>query len=104
MAEKEAPMILRLLTPTGVAEEASCDSVRLPQRDGADGQDGGFVGVQRDHVPAVIALGEGEVRASLAGQAVFRARVEGGFASVRDNVITVITDSAASVEPSDKET
>lgn len=87
-------MTLRLLTPAGVSEETACDSARLPQRDGADGRGGGFVGVQRDHVPAVIALSAGEVRASLAGQVVFRARVEGGFASVRDNVITVITDSA----------
>ena len=94
MAENEAPMILKLTTPGGVSDEPACDSVRLTLREGADDRGGGSVGILRDHAPAVMALAPGEVTASLEGRQVFRVRIGGGFASVRDNVITVITDSA----------
>ena len=87
-------MTLRLLTPTGTSAEAACDSVLLTQRDGAEGHGGGLVGIRADHAPAVIALGEGAVTASLGQNTVFRAAVSGGFASVLDNVVTVITNSA----------
>ena len=94
MEETTAPMTLRLLTPTGISAEVGCDSIRLTLRDDAEGRGGGAVGILRDHAPAVMALGKGAIRASLAGEVVFRAKADDGFASVRDNVITVITDSA----------
>lgn len=94
MADSASTMTLRLLTPTGVSTETACDSVLLTQRDGAEGNGGGLVGVRADHAPAVIALGEGSVTASLGSRTVFRAAVAGGFASVLENVVTVITDSA----------
>lgn len=99
MADKASLMTLRLLTPAGVSAEAACDSVQLTLRDGADGHGGGRMGIQRDHAPAVLALGPGTVRASRAGAVVFLAEVGGGFASVKENVITVITDSAEVREP-----
>ncbi len=95
MTANPAPMTLRLLTPGGVLGEAGCDSVRLILRDGVGGTCGGSVGIQRDHIPAVMVLGRGAIRASLGGKTVFLAYAEDGFASVKDNVITVITDSAA---------
>ena len=95
MADEKAPALtLRLLTPTGIASETKCDSVRLCLRDNEEGKGGGMVGILRNHAPAVMAMGKGPVRGSLGGKAVFSAQVDGGFASVRDNVITVITDSA----------
>ena len=95
MADEKTPALtLRLLTPTGIASETKCDSVRLCLRDNAEGRDGGMVGILRNHAPAVMAMGKGPVRASLGGEVVFSAQVDGGFASVRDNVITVISDSA----------
>ncbi len=95
MAEAQsAPMKLRLLSPTGVAAEVPCDSAQLFLRDNAQGRGGGMMGIKRGHIPAVMALGQGPVRASLGGTVVFSARVDGGFASVRDNEIIVITDSA----------
>lgn len=94
MAEATAPMKLLVLTPAGTNAEAGCDSAVLTIRDGADGRGGGLVGIRKDHAPAVFALSDGEIRASLGGETVFRASVRGGFASVRDNIIRVITDSA----------
>ena len=96
-------MTLRLLTPDGVLKEIGCDSVQLILRDGVRGEGGGSVGIQKGHAPAVMALGRGVLRASLTGEAVFRARTEDGFASVRDNVITVITDSAQEINDTDGE-
>ena len=94
MAETNAPMTLRLLTPAGTSAEVPCDSVQLTLRDDAKGRGGGWIGILRDHAPAVMALGNGGIQASLDGECVFRASADGGFASVGDNVITVITDSA----------
>ena len=94
MADRNAPMTLRLLTPGGVSAETPCDSVQLVLRDGVSGQGGGYIGIQRNHTPAVLALGQGTIRASLGQETVFLATAADGFASVRDNVITVITDSA----------
>ena len=91
---KTPALTLRLLTPTGIASETKCDSVQLCLRDNAAGRGGGMAGILRGHESAVMALGKGPVRGSVAGEAVFSARVEGGFASVRDKVVTVITDSA----------
>ena len=93
MADNPAPITLRLLTPEGLAAETLCDSAILTICDGADGRGGGLVGIRRDHAPAVFALGAGRLEASTEGKRVLAASVSGGFASVRDNVITVITDS-----------
>ena len=98
MADKAHVLTLRLLTPTGTSAEILCDSVQLTLRDDADGKGGGLVGILPGHAPAVMALGPGAIRASLKRSAVFRARAKDGFASVRDNVITVITDSAEIIE------
>lgn len=98
MADSASTMTLRLLTPKGTSAETACDSVLLTQRDSVEGRGGGLVGIRADHAPAVIALGEGPVTASLGQRIVFRAAVSGGFASVLENVVTVITDSAV-VDP-----
>ena len=91
--EAAAPMTLKILTPDGIFAQAGCDSAILTMRDGVEGKGGGLIGVQKDHTPAVLALGEGIVRGSLGGKTVLTACVSGGFASVKDNVITVITDT-----------
>ncbi len=77
-----------MLTPAGSAAEAGCDSIVLTL------SDGGLIGIQTDHAPAVLALAPGAVRASLRGQEVLRKHAAGGFASVKDNVVTVVTESA----------
>ena len=94
MAGTAATMTLRLLTPSGLSEEIACDSVVLTQRDSVAGYGGGRVGIRTGHAPAVIALGEGPALASLGTATVFRALVSWGFASVVDDVVTVITDHA----------
>ena len=94
MADASVPMMLRVLTPAGTAAETGCESVVFSIPDDAKGRGGGLVGIQRDHAPAVFAVAGGLVRATLRGRDVLLLTVSGGFASVKDNVVTVLTDSA----------
>ncbi len=94
MADTNAPMTLRIVTPMGTSAEAACDSVKLTLRDDLSGHGGGLIGIKRNHAPAVMAIGKGVIQASLGRDTVLRAVAEGGFASVGDNIITIITDSA----------
>lgn len=86
-------LTLRLLTPRGEKDGASCDSVTLIARDDENGEGGGSVGIRRGHLPAVIALEDGSaVKAYSDGAAVASFTVSGAFAEVRDNVVTVIAE------------
>ena len=91
--DSSAPMELIILTPHGEAVDVRCDSVRLTLCDDETGHGGGLVGFHRGHLPAVLALGDGAADAMLHGESVFHSTLHGGFASVRDDVIRVITDS-----------
>lgn len=92
--QHEAPLTLRLLTPAGLAAEEHGDSVTLLLPDGKNGKGGGLLGIRRGHTPAVMALAEGTVTVRLAGQVIVRIQVPGGFASVENDIITIITDRA----------
>ena len=87
-------LTLRLLTPAGAAAEVSCDGVQLTLRENAAGRQGGLVGIEPGHTPAVLALGEGPILALTDHREFFRASASGGFALVKDDAVTVITDSA----------
>ena len=87
-------MKLMLLTPEGGSEIIDCDRVDLVACDNEKGEGGGSVGVRKNHIEAVVALEDGSpVRAWLDGREVYSAAVPGGFAMVRDNTVTVLTDS-----------
>ena len=102
MAEK-ATMTLRLLTPGGLAAEVGCDSVQLVIVDDAEGRGGGSVGILRGHVPAVMALADGPVTADLSHRPVFRGTVLRAFASVENDVVTVLAESVTVGEAEDEE-
>ena len=88
------PLEFVLVTPEGEAARLLCDSVTVFAADDANGENGGSVGIRRGHLPAVIALeSRSYVSARAEGAQVFKARVGGGFAHVRNNTVTVITDS-----------
>ena len=88
-------LTLTVLTPAGAAAETECSSVTLFARDNEAGQGGGSVGVRPGHLPAVIALApDSEVRASSDGRVTLSVTVSGGFATVRDDKVTVVTESS----------
>ena len=93
MAEKEsAPLTLRIVTPTGLAAGDPCDSVHLTLADDEKGRGGGDIAILRGHASAVLALGSGPARALRGGRECFRTELAGGFANVKNNVITVVTE------------
>ena len=98
--DASAPMEFIVLTPHGEAVDVHCDSVHLTICDDETGHGGGQVGFHRGHLPAVLALGDGPADALLRGETVFRTVLHGGFASVRNDVIRVITDSE--IDPGEK--
>ena len=85
-------MILKIVSPKGGGAEVECDSVTMMMPDDSKGQGGGSIGIQRGYPEAMIALAPGKVEAKLKGETVFTAMVESGFATVKDDRISLITD------------
>ncbi len=88
MAEKaeHAPLLLRIVTPTGCALEQTCDSVRLSTPDGS-------IGIRKGHIKSLILLGSGPISAYLNDELIASKEAGSGFATVDNNLITVIADS-----------
>ncbi len=87
-------VLLKIVTPTGEAAVVSCDSVQMKTPDDAEGKNGGWIGIRRGHMDALLAIVEGPVVALKNGREVARIPVGEGFASVKENVVTVITQDA----------
>ena len=89
----KTPIVFRIVTPDGIKANTDCESVNVFARDNEKGEGGGSVGIRPGHLPAIVALGKGEVCAFRDNKKVCSAFVEGGFAIVRDNTVTVMTDT-----------
>ena len=90
----EPGIALRIITPAGIAYEGRCGSVTLPLADDSSGAGGGSIGIRRGHIRAAMALSEGDVCAHTGGTAPDTVRIAAGFASVDNDVVTVITERA----------
>ena len=85
------PLLLRIVTPEGVDQEIECDSISLWMTEDSRGKGEGSIGIRKGHINAVIALGSGPLSANLNGKPVYSAQTEGGFATVLNDIITVVT-------------
>ena len=93
MADTKSGITLRVLTPNGVFAETECDAVTLTVADNENGKGGGSIGILRGHLPGIFALAPGEVRYRIGDKGTLCCTVKGGFASLRDDVLTILTDS-----------
>jgi F-type H+-transporting ATPase subunit epsilon len=75
-----------VVTPERTWLDELVDSVVIPVFDGE-------LGILPGHSPLIARLGYGELRTKT-GESVHRYYVDGGFAQVRDNVVTVLTHRA----------
>jgi F-type H+-transporting ATPase subunit epsilon len=75
-----------VVTPERTWLDELVDSVVLPAYDGE-------LGILSGHTPVIARLGYGELRTKT-GESVHRYFVDGGFAQVRDDVVTVLTHRA----------
>lgn len=83
-----------VVTPERTLFDELVEFVALPLYDGE-------LGVLPGHTPLIGRLGYGELR-TRSGSAVHHYFVDGGFAQVRDNVVTVLTNRAipaAAIDP-----
>lgn len=88
-------LTLIVITPEGRREGIPCDSVTFFVRDNERGEGGGSMGVRRGHIDAIAALEPGSaVRARSEGKEIASFRVSGGFASVKNNAVTVVAETA----------
>ena len=87
-------LTLKIVTPEGVNETAECDSVILWMAPDSRGKGEGSLGIRKGHVNAVIALGNGNAEARQSGKTVLSAHTEGGFATVMNNTVTIVTTKA----------
>jgi F-type H+-transporting ATPase subunit epsilon len=76
-----------IISPDATIYEGEADMVVAPAWDGE-------VGVLRGHAPMLVLLGSGDMRLTSGGTQQ-RFHVAGGFMQVADDVVTVLSESAA---------
>src|SRR5438270_6381201 len=79
-----------VVTPERAVLDAAVDFVALPMFDGE-------LGVLPGRAPLIGRLGYGELR-TVVGQTVHRYYIDGGFAQIRGNIVTVLTSKAMPAE------
>src|SRR5882724_2597637 len=84
MAHK--PLRLVLVTPETTLLDEPVESLRFPLYDGQ-------IGILPGRAPLVGRLGSGELRITTAGR-VSSYFIDGGFVQVKENVVSLLTDSA----------
>lgn len=84
-------LTLKVVTPEGVDRTLECDSVSLWMAPDTKGRGEGSIGIRKGHTAAVIALGNGPVHAVLEERTVFSAATDGGFATVLNDTVTVVS-------------
>ena len=82
-----------VVTPERTILDSAVDFVALPLYDGE-------VGIAPGRAPLIGRLGFGEMRTKVGGT-IHRYFVDGGFAQIRDNVVTVLTHRAQPAEQID---
>ncbi len=85
------PLTLRITTPDKGTCEIFCDSITLTLKDAKNGKGGGSYGIHKGHAPSVFATQKGDIRAFSDGNIIFSECFDEGFATLKNNILTVIT-------------
>ncbi len=85
-------LTLKIITPRGTLTELECDSVRLTVMDGEARKGGGSYGIRPGHLRSVYLLDSGDVVAFSGGSELERHTLNGGFATVDSDTVTVISE------------
>jgi F-type H+-transporting ATPase subunit epsilon len=93
---KASSLELVVITPEKQVLAATVDSVIIPAHDGE-------LGILRDRAPLMCELGIGQLRFTQGGQT-RRLYIDGGFAQVLSNKVTVLTSNALSARQIKPET
>ncbi|MBQ3048903.1 MAG: hypothetical protein IJC94_03000 [Oscillospiraceae bacterium] len=86
---------LKIVTPAGTVLDVFCNSVRLTLPCDENGSGGGSLGIRPGHLPAMISVGSGRITAFGSDSSKIAEHSVGeGFATVADDVVTVLTSKA----------
>lgn len=85
-------LTLRIISKEGSAGPVECDSVHLTVADDNMGRGGGSMGIRAGHIKSLISVDQGFVTAYLSGKEIFSCKTAGGFATVENDSVTVVTE------------
>lgn len=89
---EQLPLTLTITTPEET-RSVRCDAVSFKVPNGENSPNaGGSIGIRRGHTDALMAVDEGRIVARAADNTVLIAEITCGFAVIRQNTVTVITD------------
>jgi len=91
MAEANKLFHLALITPEALQLEADVLQAQFPAHDGS-------IGILTHRAPLLTKLGTGVLRLDLPEHEVQTFFISGGYAQMKDNVLTVLTDQALTAE------
>ncbi len=86
-------LTLKVITPEKEYLYENCDSVKITVSDNRKGNGGGSYGIHKGHANAIFSLSEGRLCVLKNGEAIVNGIISGGFSSVENNVVTVISDN-----------
>lgn len=85
-------LTLKIVTPVGGYGPYACDSIHLTVSDSAKGKGGGSYGIRAGHIKSLLSLQKGEISAYRRGEKVLAGMCGNGFATVAQNVVTVVVE------------
>ena len=91
-------LLLKICTVDRQLEKDGCDCVILNIAEDSKGGFSGSCGIRRGHAKAVFALSQGVIRAKAKDEVIFSLDVSDGFATVENDVVTVIVDRCNEAE------
>lgn len=83
---------LKIVSLNGSIDPVKCDSVNFILCDDDMGKGGGSIGIRTGHVKSLLSIDKGEVVAYLDGKKIFSCFTEGGFATVENDTVTVVSE------------
>src|SRR5262245_51355732 len=86
-----APLHCSVITPEQRVLDTDATAVVMPAHDG-------LVGILHNRAPLLTELGTGVLRVDTAGEGTREFYVDGGFAQVLNNDVTILTERAAAAE------
>lgn len=84
---------LKIVSLNKSIDPVKCDSVNLILCDDDMGNGGGSIGIRQGHIKSLLSVAKGKVTAYLDGKEVFSCQTEGGFATVENDIVTVVTEN-----------
>ncbi len=83
---------LKIVSLNGGIDPVKCDSVNLILCDDDMGNRGGSIGIREGHIKSLLSVDRGKVSAYLNGEEIFFCQTAGGFATVENDIVTVVTE------------